>query len=205
VILVNVKLLLCIPVFLALTACQSSIDQNSGTVISGKVEGWNLSAQKVATQFSNTASSKLIGNGTIEANGQFRLDLPDLIPEADLNTFTGCKDMVLTPDFKIGVMPGVGVLSETGKVLGLIILSNTDFNLKGSIPVAGQASTGWFYTNKNSSARGTCPGSVGSTFTYDVDLKPGWNPLLVEYTSASDSTIRNAKTSSTLTWRFTAY
>jgi hypothetical protein len=205
VILVNVKLSLCIPVFLALTACQSSTNQNLGSIISGKVEGWSLGAQKVATQFSNTASNKLIGNGTIEANGQFRLDLPDLIPEADLNIFTGCTDMVITPDFKIGVIPGVGVYSETGKILGLIVYANTNFSTTGSTPIAGQASTGWFYTNKNSSARGTCLGSVGSTFTYDVDLKPGWNPLIGEYTTATNLTVRTGQTSSAFTWRFTAY
>ena len=132
----KIKKLLSIIAFFWLTACQSGLEQplyqndkpfqtsSNFTSITGKVEGWNRGTQKVVTQFSNTPSGKLIGNGSIDASGQFRLDLPALIPEADLSTFTACPGMVITPDFKNGVIPGVGVYSEAGAFLGLIVYAN---------------------------------------------------------------------------------
>jgi hypothetical protein len=149
-------------------------------------------------------SSGLHANCGRAANGQFRLDLPALIPEADLSTFTGCAGMVITPDFKNGLIPGVGVYSETGALLGLIVYANTNFSFTGSTPAVGQTSIGWIYSVKNNSAQGTCPGPQNSTFTYDMDLKPGWNSLIGEYTTTTNIAYRSGQSSSIFTWRFAA-
>jgi hypothetical protein len=213
----SISKLLFVMALFGLTACQSGLEESlyqnekpfqtsSGIrIISGKVEGWNLGVQKIATQFTNTAGSKPIGSGSIDADGQFRLDLPTVIADADLSSAVACSDLVVTPGSRVGIIPGIGVISETGKVLGLIVYSNTSFSVTGSTPVAGQTSTGWMYTNKNTVARGSCSGSQATAFTYDIDLQPGWNSVLSEVTTASNFTLHTGQTSAKLSWRFTAY
>jgi hypothetical protein len=211
----NVQKLLCIITLFGLTACQPGLEQSlyqngkpfqtssNLTSITGKVEGWSRGVQKIGVQF-NSSGSKILSEGTIDASGQFRVDLPTSVEDAALSTFTGCAGMTVTADFRNGVVPLLGVLSSTGSLIGVINYGNYDFSYTGSTVVAGTVGVAWMYSTKNNSARGTCPGSPGMSFTNDVDVKPGWNSIIGEYTTSTNLTARNGQTSQELTWRFTA-
>jgi streptogramin lyase len=60
----------------------------------------------------------------------------------------------------------------------------------------------WFYSNQDSTARGSCTYAQGPSSTYDFQLKKGWNSVITEYTSATNLQFRTGQTSSKLTWRF---
>jgi hypothetical protein len=199
-------------IFLGLAACQLTPEpivnstpkpfqtSNGFIAISGKVEGWNRGVQKIAIQFIHDPSNKTLIQSTIDAMGQFQLDLSSVADETTLSEFSGCAGMTIAPGFKNGLIPAITVLSSTGSLLGTITHSNADIDFVGSIaPASGTTLVNWIYANKTSEVRGTCP-----PLTYDADLKQGWNTVIVEYPTPTTYTSRSGQTSSHLIWRFLA-
>jgi hypothetical protein len=204
----DVKLVLFASISFVLVSCQTSTNQTSGSItgIGGKVDGWTGRAQKLAIQFTVSPNNKPLGDGGIDENGQFSLNLPSSVDESALiplrDSFVNCPSITAEPNLKLGSAPGAQVQSILGTYLGMIVHVNANFASSGSSIAPGSSLAFLVYANKDSAVKGSCTSSQGSVGNFNFELKFGWNVIITDYTSSTSSTTRSGQDSSNLLWRF---
>jgi hypothetical protein len=175
------------------------------TEVSGTVTGWNRGAQKVRAGFYVGGSiNDVFASQDVSANGSFKIPLPISIDATKLYDFPGigCPTVNVTPGLRSALMTSLGVELAPGGYLGILTYANADIPIVSQPPpVTGTTLVFWIYANQAGSIKGPCP-SQNLTSTYDMDIKPGWNSIIVEYTGPQSVLYRTGKTSNKLTWRF---
>jgi Bacterial Ig-like domain (group 2) len=200
-----------------LIACSTPVDLNTNdqtqgfatsselTEISGTLTGWDRGAQKVRAGFYVGGSiNDVFASQDVSANGSFKLPLPTNIDATKLYDFPGlgCPAVKVTPGLRSALMTSLGVELAPGRYLGILTYANADIPIVSQQPlVTGTTLVFWIYANQSGSINGPCP-SQNLTSTYDMDIKAGWNSIIVEYTGPQSVLYRTGKTSNKLTWRF---
>jgi hypothetical protein len=208
VVTINIKLVLFTSISFVLVSCQALTGQTSGSItgISGKVDAWTGGAQKLTVQFTVSPNNKPLGDGGIDENGQFSLNLPSSVDESALiplkESFVNCPSVIAEPNLKLGSAPGAQVQSTLGTYLGMIVHVNVNFASSGSSIAPGSSLAFLVYANKDSAVKGSCTSNQGSVGNFDFKLKFGWNVIITDYTSPTSSTTRSGQNSSNLLWRF---
>ncbi len=186
------------------------------TTLAGTLEGWASTSRGARTlqlawyDYAN-AKSRSLGQGTIDAQGMFALDLPSAaaIPASALNNYrlrSGCTSGVtVSPAALQSVASYPAVFSnDLSTEYGYINLATPDFDV---YPYS--AGTKWvFYVfaDRDATVKGSCAAAQGTSATYDLTLKQGWNIVLLEWLSDKPIVVKysSGPVPSDLKWRYGA-
>ena len=160
-----------------LSACGSSgISGEAARMIAGQVADYDgpAGALEAETGFSDTVS---VGEGSIDADGNFSFELDSTVPESGLATFEfeeNCSEVKVS-NSEAKVLSIINLVTAEG---GSLTLGREDPDSDTTVEVA------WIYVDQPLSLRGTCETSDSfgvDRDTYDLNLKRGWNVITVRY------------------------
>lgn len=160
-----------------------------GLTLSGIANGYAGAAAGLVANMQNSLAE--VATGTIAADGAFSLELPGELADAQLSdseTYVFCEtnpvdvsaatweaDLLAPPEVQAGgVATGELLLSNAANFTDPAALTG----LKQVIPV---------YSVSTLSVTGDC-GDLGMTTTFDMQLQPGWNYVVLELTSDDGAT-----------------
>jgi hypothetical protein len=185
-------------ILVILSACNTSpTNQEKPNILSGKAIGYDGGAFTIEAILNNGAASyDVVGKGSIDAEGNFNLELDDPIPVEFIATQTFCGGVNETVD---GGIVSTLIVTNGETILGSIGQASTRGILNGSTTI-GQVGARMYVTqDKTIVGIGKC---VDVNFQYDLRLKKGWNLLFGESTVENERSIVTSSSSSELKWFF---
>jgi hypothetical protein len=152
----------------------------SGFGLSGKLLGYREQPAELWAEFAASGDVEdAVRIGTVQADGQFRLELPATVPEELLlppQVNEACGEV--TPGLKLAVFTEIFVKRDN-VVLGAANFANRRADIETLLlgRLEGSNKVGfWFYANRAGSIREDCD-SPTSQQTTRVTFQPGWNAL----------------------------
>jgi hypothetical protein len=162
------------------------------SVISGRIQNYIGGAATVEVIMGDTA---VVAIGSLDASGNFSVDLPDSLGANTLFTVEKpCAEVAMTPEtFKGAGFVLLSVVKDE-KLIGFLFRASA----VGAISSTTGKFIGWTYSDQAVALKGTCP-AVGAfpSATFDIRYNQGWN--LDEYDNAG--TVRTV-TATDLPWLF---
>ncbi len=188
-------LALALALALTLAACSAATDPDSNrpgtdnpvgpapdvSLLSGTVTDYSGPA---GTLVAGTAfgSSDDFGRGTIDAQGNFMLDLDDPVPDEELETPPFCADIAVSdPAFRWGVVSGLSVYEGDAFAVGTSLAAEDPRNNPGVYVFEMR-----IFTDRDVSLQGTCDAGTDEELTLDLDLEAGWNAVRIEAADGPD-------------------
>ena len=168
-----------------LAACGVSGESTDRQRLAGTVDNWPGGSGIVeARSYDDMGQPLVFASGTITPQGTFSLTLPD--KPSGLVPFDGasCDDMsISTTDAQGNVFFSLEVLRDEQKI-GTVVQADALHSYDGSSP---SILVFRMYVDRDVRVTGTCDegGILGGTFTYNLDLKAGWNAVMLRVIDVS--------------------
>ena len=171
-------------------------------VISGTITPWTRGA-RVLKGISYTTSTRTLSEGTLDQAGVFNLTLPETISNLELlvsPTNTCASSLTVSPADTKGIgLSNIDINTALNGNSGSLVRANTN-NIYSS-PQAGRKLVSYVFVDRASTITGTCIVS-GQTQLSDLNLKQGWNTMLLEYTNSTNLRVSSNAIPNDVTWRF---
>jgi hypothetical protein len=190
---------------LALTACPGGTG-GSGTPaltsISGQISNWLTGKTgTLGTLVSSSGGqSPVQTQATIDASGNFKIDLPStdaMAPLISAGSVTNpCAGVTATPNVK-GAGLNLIIQNASKANIGNVFLASTDPSVPGTTSYTVAI---YFYVNSDWNASGSCTTTAGSTTsTFNIQAKAGWNIVIGTVTQGA-ITYTNGAIPSNVKW-----
>jgi hypothetical protein len=157
-------------------------------------QGWTLEGRaRFYTGDEAEVYAKLLGEdeaeirvGTVDAQGEFRLNLPETLSVTPVAPNSDCG-MTATPGLKLGILERLEV-RRGEELLGELSLASQPIS-SGAVGLGERKDNGrygfLFHANASGSIRQRCITAREAQFA-DVEFQPGWNWITARVTTQND-------------------
>lgn len=191
-----------------LGACNSNAVLNNPTSISGRFSNYFGGAAKlIANDGEGFSPDKTVGQGQLQADGTFNLQLDAIAADDILGipTSNPCEGVQMS-ESEVRFYLNVGILVEQdNEFTGFIIQTSMKSLAPGGDLAIGERAVTYWYANKDVTVTGICQsGGPEDKTMYNLTLKKGWNSVVIERLNETERSFTTTSTRG-LTWIFVPF
>lgn len=146
-----------------------------------RVENWRGGDAAVATRFYGEGGAAEVAAGAVSAAGDLEFTLQP-VQAAQLTGFRACAT-VSDPTLRLNSFSALSVVDGGGVERGRVALASSAAVVSEGLTRTGDLYLQYTYADRAARISGSCAvGAAPGTFSYALELRPGWNPVVFRLT-----------------------
>lgn len=148
-----------------------------------QVGNWRGGSAAVAARFYGDGGAAEVASGTVSAGGGLEFTLKP-VQAAQLTGFSACASVTVSdPALRLNSFSALAVLDGGGVQRGRVALASSASVVSEGLTAAGDLYLQYTYVDRAAQISGSCAvGGAPGTFSYALELRPGWNPVVFRLT-----------------------
>lgn len=169
---------------LSLSACNSASRPPvaDGLPEGARIENWRSSLAAVEATFHGEGGAAVVASGTVSADGGLEFALKP-VAAAQLTGFTACPGVAVSDAaLRLNSFSALNV-TKSGTHTGRVALASRLLVVSEGLQQVGDYYVQYTYADRAAWIEGNCAvGGAPGTFSYALELRPGWNPVIFRLT-----------------------
>lgn len=147
-----------------------------------QVGNWQGGSAAVAARFYGSGGAAEVASGTVSAGGGLEFTLKP-VQAAQLTGFSACPSVTVSdPALGLNSFSALAVV-DGGVQRGRVALASSASVVSEGLTAVGDLYLQYTYADRAARISGSCAvGGAPGTFSYALELRPGWNPVVFRLT-----------------------